>query len=189
MAVWKVCLIALGLAMDAFAVSVAEGVALHKVTRTHTLRIAAYFGLFQGTMPVIGWLAGQSLQGIIGVWDHWIAFGLLALIGGKMIADWAFGFETGEPREPSRGLRLISLSIATSLDALAVGVSLALLEVEIATAAILIGVITGILCAVGIQSGDRIGSRTGRWAELLGGGILCLIGAKILVQHLLAGGA
>jgi len=179
--------VAVGLAMDAFAVSVAEGIALHKVTRTHTVRMAASFGAFQGAMPVIGWFAGAGLRTYIGAFDHWVAFGLLVLIGGKMLADALFGFETGELRSPSRGWRLIGLSIATSIDALAVGVSLAMLQEQIWEPAIIIGVVTGIICAIGVQMGDRVGSRLGRWAEVVGGCVLCLIGVRILMVHL--GGA
>ena len=105
-------LIAVGLAADAFAVSVAEGVALRKLTRTHTVRVAIHFGLFQGAMPVLGWLAGHSLRTVVSAWDHWVAFGLLMIIGGKMLADAFWDFEAAEAREPSRGARLIVLSIA-----------------------------------------------------------------------------
>jgi len=178
-------LIAVGLAMDALAVSVAEGVALRKVTAGHTVRLAVHFGAFQAAMPVVGWLAGQSLVSMIGALDHWVAFVLLCGIGGKMLADAAFRFETGEPREPSRGVRLIALSVATSVDALAVGLSLGLLHVAIWEPAVIIGLVTGVLCATGIQVGDRIGSHLGRWAELCGGVILCLIGVKILAEHTL----
>jgi putative Mn2+ efflux pump MntP len=185
MSLIHVLLIAVGLAADAFAVSVAEGVALHRVTHRHTLRVALHFGAFQGAMPILGWLAGNSLRQFIGAFDHWVAFGLLVLIGGKMLADTVLGFETGEPRGPSRGARLIGLSIATSVDALAVGVSLAMLEVPIWEPAVIVGIVTGALCAVGIQLGDRIGATLGRWAELCGGVMLCLVGAKILAEHLL----
>ncbi len=178
-------LIAVGLAMDAFAVSVAEGIALQKVTGGHALRVALHFGFFQALMPVVGWLAGTSLRAFVGAFDHWIAFGLLVLIGGKMIADTFVGFETGDPRPPSRGGRLLVLSVATSIDALAVGVSLAMLRVNVWEPALVIGVVTGILCAIGIHLGDRVGSRLGRRAELVGGIVLCLIGVRILLGHLL----
>lgn len=182
----QVLLIAVGLAADAFAVSVAEGVALRKATTGHTLRVSAHFGGFQAAMPVVGWLAGRSLLPMIGALDHWVASGLLVLIGGKMLADSLLGFETGEPRGPSRGARLVALSVATSVDALAVGVSLAMLRVSIWQPAVVIGIVTGLLCAVGVQTGDRIGSRLGRWAEACGGFILCVIGLRILWAHLTA---
>ena len=180
----QIILIAVGLAADAFAVSVAEGMALRKVTGQHTARVAAHFGLFQGAMPVLGWLAGHSLRAWIAAFDHWIAFGLLVLIGGKMLADALSGFETAESRRPSSGARLIGLSIATSIDALAVGVSLAMLEVTIWTPAIVIGLVTGVLSGLGIQMGDKVGSALGKWAQLGGGAILCTIGFKILLTHL-----
>jgi len=185
MSLLQILLIAVGLAMDALAVSIAEGVALRKVTPGHTLRLSLHFGAFQGIMPIFGWLAGVSLRTFIQGVDHWIAFGLLTAIGLKMVADTLFGLETGEPREPSRGGRLLALSIATSIDALAVGISLAMLGVAVWTPAAATGLITGVLCAAGVQMGDRVGRRLGRWAELCGGVILCGIGVKMLVEHLL----
>ena len=184
MALPHILLIAVGLAADAFAVSLAEGMALHTVTPRHTVRVAFHFGLFQGVMPVLGWLAGSSLRAYMASVDHWIAFGLLVFIGGKMLLDALTGFETGEVREPSRGARLIGLSIATSIDALAVGVSLAMLEVLIWQPAIVIGLVTGVLCGIGIQIGDKVGSRLGKWAEVAGGAVLCLIGLEILIKHM-----
>jgi len=181
-------LIAIGLAMDAFAVSVAEGIALEKLTPGHAARVAIHFGFFQAAMPVVGWLAGTSLRMLIGGLDHWVAFGLLMLLGGKMIADALTGFETNRARPPSRGARLIVLSVATSIDALAVGVSLAMLGVRIWGPALVIGVVTGALCAVGIRLGDRVGARLERRAELVGGVILCIIGTRILLDHLLHAG-
>ena len=180
-------LIAVGLAMDAFAVSVAEGVALQEVTHGHTARVALHFGFFQALMPVLGWLAGNSLHSFVGAFDHWVAFGLLMLIGGKMIADTFLGFETGHVRQPTRGARLILLSIATSIDALAVGVSLAMLNITVWGPALVIGIVTGVLCAIGIRLGDRIGGRLKRGAELAGGVVLCLIGVEILLKHVAGG--
>ncbi len=180
-------LIAVGLAMDALAVSIVEGIVLRRVTVGHTLRVSLYFGGFQGAMPILGWLAGNSLRIFIGAWDHWVAFGLLALVGGKMLADATFGFETGNPRGESRGVRLIALSLATSIDALAVGVTLAMLEVAVLGPALWIGLVTGALCAVGIQTGDRVGKKLGHYAEAIGGIILFAIGLRILFQHLLKG--
>jgi putative Mn2+ efflux pump MntP len=185
MSLLAMVLIAVGLAMDAFAVSVAEGIAIRNVTHAHTARVALHFGLFQALMPVLGWLAGASLRSAVGPFDHWVAFGLLMLIGGKMIADTFTGFETGEPREPSTGARLLLLAFATSIDALAVGVSLAMLRVNVWEPAIVIGVVTGVLCAIGIRLGDRVGARLEHRAELMGGLVLCLIGTWILMEHLL----
>lgn len=185
MGFFPLVLIAVGLAMDAFAVSVAEGIALEELTHGHTARVSLHFGLFQAAMPMLGWLAGTSLRTLLAGWDHWVAFGLLTLLGGKMILDSIFGFETGEPRQPSRGARLIALSIATSLDALAVGVSLAMLGVQVWEPALVIGLVTGALCAAGIQLGHRVSVRIEHEAELVGGIILCIIGVRILLEHLL----
>jgi putative Mn2+ efflux pump MntP len=180
----QVVLIAVGLSADAFAVSVAEGVALREVPRGHALRVALHFGGFQAIMPVVGWLAGTSMRAAIAAFDHWVAFGLLVIIGLRMlVASLRPQPEAGE-REPSRGARLLALSVATSVDALAVGVSLSMLEVTIWEPALIIGAVTGVLCATGIELGDRVGSRLGRRAEALGGAILCAIGVKVLVEHI-----
>jgi putative Mn2+ efflux pump MntP len=180
--------LAVGLAMDAFAVSVAEGIVLHRITRRHALRLALYFGGFQAGMPVVGWLAGRALSEYVQAYDHWVAFALLMLIGGKMIADAVWGFETEVPRGPARGFRLLGLSIATSIDALAVGVSLAMLRVNVWWAVLWIGLVTGALSAAGLHLGDRVGKRLERWAEVFGGVMLCGIGLEILLRHTLASG-
>ncbi|NLW51183.1 MAG: manganese efflux pump [Candidatus Brocadiaceae bacterium] len=179
-----ILLIAVGLAADAFAVSLAEGVALREVSVGHTTRVAAHFGVFQAAMPVVGWLAGSAMQSWLACVDHWVAFGLLALIGGKMLLDAATNFEAERVREPSCGARLLCLSVATSIDALAVGMSLAMLQVRIWVPALVIGLVTGGLSALGVQIGDRVGRRLGRWAEAAGGIVLCLIGLEILVHHM-----
>ena len=178
-------LIAVGLAMDAFAVSVSAGLRVAGDSRRHMARIALHFGAFQAVMPVIGWLAGRSLRAAIAAYDHWVAFGLLALIGAKMVVE---GIRPGAPDEapcgPLQHGELLVLSVATSIDALAVGVSLAMLEVRVWRPALVIGVVTGLLSAAGIETGDRVGSRVGHRAELLGGLVLCGLGVKILVEHL-----
>ncbi len=185
MSILQVLLIAFGLAMDAFAVSIAEGMGLRNVTKSDTLRVAIHFGGFQAVMPVVGWLAANSVYSFIAAFDHWVAFGLLTLVGAKMLADSLFGFTTGKARNPSTGARLLGLSVATSIDAFAVGVSLAMLQVDVWLPAAVFGIVTGVLCAIGVQAGDRIGSRLGRWAEFCGGLVLCAIGVKILCDHLL----
>lgn len=179
--------IAVGLAMDAFAVAVATGLALERVTPRHTFRLAFHFGLFQFLMPVIGWLVGRQLAESVGQWDHWVAFGLLAFVGGKMIRE-AFGDEeAGERSDPTRGLMLVTLSVATSLDALAVGLSIALLETPILMPSVVIGLVAGGLTMVGIRFGSRLGQRCGFWAELAGGIVLLAIGARVLFTHIGAG--
>jgi manganese efflux pump family protein len=174
--------IAVGLAMDAFAVSIAAGLAVNSVTPRHVFRIGFHFGLFQFMMPVIGWLAGAQLAAYFGDYDHWVAFALLAYVGGRMLCE-AYREKKAEEagRDPTRGLMLVTLSIATSLDALAVGVSMAFLGVSVWIPAVVIGIVTATLSAVGISFGGRIGPRWERWAEAAGGIVLILIGLKILV--------
>ncbi len=176
--------VAVGLAMDAFAVAIGAGLQLKEVTPRQTFRLAWHFGLFQAFMPVIGWLAGLSVAEWIAPVDHWIAFGLLALIGGKMIYDALKGDEDAERADPTKGWMLVTLSIATSIDALAVGLSLALLGVSIWWPALVIGVVAGAFTTVGLQLGKRFGALLGRRMEIVGGVILIAIGIKILVEHL-----
>jgi manganese efflux pump family protein len=174
--------IAVGLAMDAFAVSIAAGLAVEAVTPRRVFRIAFHFGLFQFLMPVVGWLVGERLAAYFGHYDRWIAFVLLVYVGGRML--WEARCEKRaerEGRDPTRGATLVVLSIATSLDALAVGISLALLKVTIWIPAVVIGIVTAVLSAIGITFGGRIGPRWERWAEAAGGIVLVLIGLKILV--------
>lgn len=179
--------LAVGLAMDAFAVSIAAGLALKTVTPRHVFRLAFHFGLFQFMMPVVGWLAGSTLAAQIGGIDHWLAFGLLGFVGGKMLWE-SRGEDSAEQNgDPTRGLKLLTLSVATSIDALAVGMSMAFVGVSVWVPSVVIGVITAALSAIGVFFGARIGSRWGQWAEVLGGGVLILIGLKILTEHLLAG--
>jgi len=180
--------IAVGLAMDAFAVSVSAGLRMTEVSRWQTVRISLHFGGFQAAMPVVGWLLGSSLRVHIQTCDHWVAFAILMVLGVKMIVDslWPRR-QTQEGCGPLKHAELLLLSVATSIDALAVGVSIAMLRFEIWTPAIVTGIVTGVLSAVGLDLGDRIGARAGRIAEVFGGLILCGIGIKILVRHLLAG--
>ena len=179
----SILFVAVGLAMDAFAVSVAEGMALERLTGGHVLRVALHFGGFQAIMPVVGWLGGMGLRRWVSAYDHWVAFGLLFFLGCKMLVG-AFWRGGTERRPPSTGGRLIALSLATSLDAFAVGVSLAMLRIRILGPALIIGLVTGLLCAGGVWLGDRAGARLGRWAEVLGGAVLCGIGLEILWRHL-----
>lgn len=177
--------IALGLAMDAFAVAIASGLTLGHVSARQTFRLAWHFGLFQAVMPIIGWLAGLSVSRWISPVDHWIAFGLLAFIGGHMIYEALKDDEERQRGDPTKGWSLILLSIATSIDALAVGLSLALLDVSIWFPALVIGVVCAALTAVGLHLGRRFGSLLGRRMEIVGGVILIGIGLRILTEHLL----
>jgi manganese efflux pump family protein len=176
--------IAVGLSMDAFAVSVAAGLGLAQVTYRHVFRIAFHFGLFQFLMPILGWLAGKQLAEYIKTYDHWVAFGLLAFVGGKMLWEARREKPPGTSADPTRGLMLVTLSLATSIDALAVGLSMALLNVKIILPSIIIGVVTASLCTAGILFGARIGSRWSRYAEIAGGIILIAIGLRIVFSHL-----
>lgn len=177
--------IALGLAMDAFAVAIGAGLQLVDVSPRQTFRLAWHFGLFQALMPVLGWLAGRTLVEYIEPVDHWIAFGLLTFIGGKMVYE-AFQEkdEEADACDPTKGWRLVMLSIATSIDALAVGLSLAVLGVSIWYPALVIGIVAGVLTTVGLDLGKRFGGLLGRRMEVVGGLILIGIGIKILVEHL-----
>jgi putative Mn2+ efflux pump MntP len=179
--------IAIGLAMDAFAVAIGAGLQLCQVTNRQKFRLAWHFGLFQAFMPVLGWLAGLTLVEYIEPVDHWIAFGLLAVIGGKMIYEALKHQEQEVDRcDPTKGWSLVLLSIATSIDALAVGLSLAVLGVDIWFPAIVIGIVAGVLTIVGLELGTRFGALLGRRMEVVGGLILIGIGVKILVEHLTA---
>jgi putative Mn2+ efflux pump MntP len=176
--------ISLGLAMDAFAVSIAAGLSIGSVTARHSFRLAFHFGLFQFMMPVIGWVLGRELVQYIADYDHWLAFGLLCLVGGKMLRDSLSSSNPKDKRDPTRGILLVVLSVATSIDALAVGLSLAFLRVEIWRPSLLIGIVAATLSVIGISLGNRLGPRLGRWAELTGGCILIFIGIRILFSHL-----
>jgi manganese efflux pump family protein len=174
--------IAVGLAMDAFAVSVAAGLAVASVTPRHVFRVSFHFGLFQFMMPVVGWLAGGQLAAYAGSYDHWVAFGLLSYVGGRMLWEACRDKKAENERDPTRGLMLVTLSIATSLDALAVGMSMAFLGVSVWIPAVVIGIVTATLSAIGIKFGSRIGPRWEHWAEAAGGIVLILIGLKVLIM-------
>ena len=179
--------IAVGLAMDALAVSIAGSIALKCVSGRQVFRFAFHFGLFQAMMPVFGWLAGRSVAGLIQAWDHWVAFALLLVIGGKAVIEALKGGDgLDAQRDPTRGVSLVMLSVATSIDALAVGLSFAMLGVSVWYPALVIGVVTAGLSAAGMLLGCRLGSRFGRSAGLIGGLVLVGIGVKILIEHLTA---
>ncbi len=178
--------ISIGFAMDAFAVSLAAGLSLPQVAPRHTFRLAFHFGLFQALMPVLGWAAGKELASHITAYDHWVAFGLLAFVGGKMLLD-ARSKREGDPKpDPTRGLMLVTLSVATSLDALAVGVSMAFMRVSVWIPAVVIGLVAATLSTVGISFGARLGAKWKQWADAAGGCILLAIGTRILLCDLLS---
>ena len=172
MSTWELFILAVGLSMDAFAVSVCKGLSVKKLRPKHMLIAGLYFGGFQALMPLLGYLLGVQFQSLIQSFDHWIAFVLLALIGASMIKD-SFSFKT-----------MLPLAVATSIDALAVGVTFAILQVNIVPAVSFIGVTTFILAAVGIRIGNIFGAKYKSRAELLGGIVLILMGLKILLEHL-----
>ncbi len=175
--------IAISLAMDAFAVSLVAGATITPLTRRHYFRLGWHFGLFQFLMPVIGWIAGCTVIDYLEKFDHWIAFGLLGFIGGKMIYESFHPVEKFD-RDISRGWTLIGLSIATSIDALAIGLSLSVLQVRILYPSIVIGVVAGLFSVTGVALGRRVGAGLGKRFELFGGIVLCLIGLRILYTHL-----
>jgi putative Mn2+ efflux pump MntP len=175
--------IAFGLAMDAFAVSIASGVTIKDQKVAPAVKLGLCFGSFQALMPVIGWLAGLSLTELIKGVDHWAAFGLLALIGGKMIYESMKMGESGRERNPLNLPVLLMLSVATSIDALVVGLSFAFLKISIAGPVIVIGVVTFILSFFGVLVGSRRGHFFEKKMEMAGGLILIGIGIKILVEH------
>jgi putative Mn2+ efflux pump MntP len=176
--------VALGLAMDAFAVAIVAGLTLKTVTPRHVFRLAFHFGLFQFLMPILGWAVGYGLSTYVATYDHWLAFGLLSYVGGKMLVEAWRGESVHSHLDPTRGFLLVTLSVATSIDALAVGLSMAFLKVSVWMPAVVIGLVAAALTALGIHFGQRLGQRVGRWAEAAGGSVLLLIGAKILVTHL-----
>jgi len=182
----EIILIALGLAMDAFAVSISVGATAFLKSKRARFRISFHFGLFQFFMPILGWLAGSTVVHYIEAVDHWVALALLAWVGGKMIRE-SFATEQRDyPFNPSRGWSLVLLSLATSIDALAVGLSLAVIGAAIWRSAVIIGVITAAMSLIGIYLGKSIGGALSKRAEFIGGLVLIFIGVKIVVEHLLS---
>lgn len=182
-----VLLIALGLAADAFSVCVASGVKIKKPTVRQYFRFSFHFGLFQFLMPIIGYYGGVAVEKFISSYDHWIAMVILSIIGGKMLLETFKDDEKKDEcefRDPSKGLSLVVLSVATSIDAAAIGFSLAALRVSVVTPAVIIGIVCAVCSGIGLTIGARIGSAVGVWAERFGGIVLIGIGFKILLEHL-----
>ena len=178
--------IAVALAMDCFAVSLGMGAGTKGLSMRQALRMAAFFGGFQFFMPVLGWLAGARLLALIRDFDHWVAFGLLAVVGGHMIYE---SFELSEEEKEdrpdrTRGARLLVLSVATSIDSLGVGLSLGVIETSIVYPAAVIGLTSFVMTIAGAKLGPVVGKVAGKRAELIGGLILIAIGVKILVEHI-----
>ena len=184
MSLVTIFLLAIGLGIDAFSVAIGIGAANRKKSWTPILRLSFAFGVFQFVMPLIGWLAGSTVVSLIDNFDHWIAFALLAVVGGKMIWE-GFEKESGkEKADQTRGWPLFLLSIATSIDALAVGFSFSLLKTPILFPAVIIGVVCFAMTAVGMIFGKGLARIFGKKVEILGGLVLIAIGVKILIEHI-----
>ena len=181
--------IAIGLSMDALAVSVANGIMIKKLRVEHAFRIAFSFGFFQAIMPLIGWAAGITFSAYIKEIDHWVAFGLLVIVGSRMIWE---SFTNSQKDEAARNClhfpTLLILSLATSIDALAVGVSFAFLDMTIWFPILIIGLITFVICFIGVKIGNKLGPIFGNKLGIIGGLVLIGIGIRILIQHLVEKG-
>jgi len=176
--------LALALAMDAFAVAIVTGLSVSPLTGRHVFRLSFHFGLFQALMPVLGWSVGAAIYRYISHYDHWIAFGLLVFIGTRMTAQASRGRETGHPlSDPTSGWDLVMLAVATSIDALAAGLSLAMLDVPILVPSLVIGAVAAAMTLLGMVIGRRVGAHWGRRVEVLGGLVLIGIGINILISH------
>ena len=184
MSIIEIALIGVGLAMDAFAVSICKGLAMRRMNYKKAIIIATFFGVFQALMPALGYVLGTTFANKIAAIDHWIAFILLALIGANMIKE-ALSSDDDECQDDSLRLGdLIMLSIATSIDALAVGITFAFFNVSLLLSVSMIGIITFIICVIGVKVGNVFGEKYKSKAELAGGLILIVMGAKILIDHL-----
>jgi putative Mn2+ efflux pump MntP len=180
----SILIIAVGLGMDAFSVAVGVGASVRAVSWGAVFRLSSYFGLFQFFMPVAGWFAGVSAASIIAGYDHWIAFGLLVLVGGKMIIESFTGETKVHTTDPTRGLTVAILSVATSIDALAVGFSFALLQIPVFYPSIVIGIVAFLMTMCGMLFGEKLGAIFGKKVEIFGGILLIGIGVKILMEHM-----
>ena len=185
MNLFSILIIAIGLGMDALSVAIGIGATARKLSPGPVLRLSLSFGLFQFFMPLIGWTAGRTVADHIARYDHWVAFLLLAFVGGKMIRDsFREKDEKVHANDPTKGMTLLILSVATSIDALAVGLSFAFLKIPILEAGVIIGVVCFLMTAAGMVFGRKLGEFVGKWAELLGGVVLIGIGLKILMEHM-----
>jgi putative Mn2+ efflux pump MntP len=181
----EILLIAVGLAMDSFAVSLSAGTTGFINGPRPIFRLAFHFGLFQALMPILGWLAGSRVANLISSSDHWIALGLLAFVGIRMIRSGLGHADEAGRADPSKGGTLVMLSVATSIDAFAVGLTLAMLQVQILYPSVVIGIVTAGLSLSALLVGNRLGATFGRRMEVIGGLILIGIGLRLLVAHLL----
>ncbi len=188
MEILSIFAIAVGLAMDAFAVSVAAGIKLGcELTPHHIFRLSFNFGFFQFLMTVFGWYLGSSVEKTIKTYDHWVAIVLLGFVGGKMIVDSVRNTSPELKYDPTKGINVLMLSIATSIDAFAVGISLGVLNSEIWYTSIIIGLVAGFFTVTGMKLGGRIGIVLSHKIEIIGGIILILIGIKLFAEHIIKG--
>jgi putative Mn2+ efflux pump MntP len=185
MGLLEVLLISVGLAMDAFAVALGVGATRRIHTRRPVFRLSFHFGLFQFLMPVLGWLGGTTVAHLISGVDHWVAFGLLAYVGARMVQSGLSPDAERRLGDPSRGRLLVMLSVATSIDAFAIGLSLAMLRVNILEPSIVIGLVAAGFTWAGLALGGRLSGKFGKRAEVAGGALLIAIGLRILLSHLL----
>ena len=183
MSIFEILLIGIGLSMDAFAVAICKGLSIKNIDFKKVTCIALYFGIFQALMPFLGYYLGTTFSKVVVDIDHWIAFILLSVIGGKMIKD-SFQQNSEDKNDKIDVKTMTILAIATSIDALAIGVTFAFFEISIFTAIIIIGIITFTLSAFGVIIGNKFGDEFEGKAEIIGGCILILIGVKILLEHL-----
>lgn len=183
MEIYEILLIGIGLAMDAFAVSICKGLSMKKMNWKNVVIIALYFGVFQALMPLIGYFLGMTFESIVITFDHWVAFALLTLIGGGMIKE-SFDDEDDKKNDKVDFKTMVVLAIATSIDALAIGITFAFFDVNIVLAVSIIGIITFIISVLGVKIGNRFGDKYQNKAQLMGGIILVLLGFKILLEHL-----
>ncbi len=186
MSFFEILSLAVGLSMDAMAVSLCAGAAGFATPPRPAFRIAFHFGLFQSVMPLLGWLAGATIAPWVAEFDHWLAFLLLAFVAIRMIRSGRKGEAPAASRDPTRGSTLVILSIATSIDAMAVGFSLAMLETPILLPALVIGLVTFLLSFTAARLGGRLSLRFGSRMEILGGAVLLIIGVRILLSHIFA---
>lgn len=183
--VFEIILISIGLAMDAFGVSIGKGLSMPVGENGRKVTLAFLFGLFQFLMPVMGWLIGRQFIDVISEWDHWIIFGLLGYLGIAMIREGLSDEDDEDDDKQFLGVwEMMMLSVATSLDAMAVGLTFAFMPINVWEASTMIGVITFGISLIGIYLGKFMGQFVGKYADILGGGVLILIGTKILLQHL-----
>lgn len=180
----ELLILAVGVSMDALAVAICKGLSIRELKWKHCLTIGAWFGVFQAVMPTIGWLLGSAFAGLVETVDHWIAFVLLLIIGGNMIRE-ALSKGADDDCDPSLAFgTMLMLAIATSIDALALGVTFAFLRVNVLAAVLSIGLCTFVISALGVKVGNVFGKKFKSKAEFFGGAVLILIGLKILLEHL-----